>query len=254
MTISRYPMQRRRRGQGCSTREGTCGSEAPREGNTGPFARNGPIGLGAPCRTEHASGTPRPPRPGLRRPHRPTPERPVAGARPTTSRGCGVRTHAYGRPTEMSSPRHIEAGAPRARRTAVAIVTALSLACPSFVALTGIAAAGDTGTETDVKQTKEELRDAKERVRARRAKIRTLQRHLNALATRISKAQAEIDRTEAQIAVLQRKMTALRARADLLQSKLDERNRAAYMFGGASVMFVLTATSAADAASRMSFL
>jgi murein DD-endopeptidase MepM/ murein hydrolase activator NlpD len=148
----------------------------------------------------------------------------------------------------MSSPRHIEAGARRARRTAVTFVTALLLACVP-VAMSGFASAGDA-----VKETKKELRQAKERVRDRRAKIRTLQRHMNALATRISKAEKQIGRTEARIAELQHKLTALQVRAALLQSKLDERSRAAYMFGGTPVLYVLTATSAADAASRMSFL
>jgi hypothetical protein len=49
-------------------------------------------------------------------------------------------------------------------------------------------------------------------------------------------------------------MAEQRAQAELLQSKLDERNREAYMFGSAPVLAVLTATSAADAAARMSFL
>jgi murein DD-endopeptidase MepM/ murein hydrolase activator NlpD len=157
----------------------------------------------------------------------------------------------------MSSPRHIEAGASRARRTAVAIVTAFLLACLPAVALTGFALADDAVNETDkdaVEETKKALRKTKERVRERREKIRTLQRHMNALATRISKAEKEIGRTEAQIAELQRTLRSLQVRAALLQSKLDERSRAAYMFGGVSVMYVLTATSAADAASRMSFL
>jgi murein DD-endopeptidase MepM/ murein hydrolase activator NlpD len=149
----------------------------------------------------------------------------------------------------MSSPRPIEAGASRARRTAVAFVAALLLACVPVVALSGLASADDA-----VKQTKKELREAKERVRDRRAKIRQLQRHLNVLATRISKAQAQIGRTEAHVAELQKQMNVLRARAYLLQSKLDERNRSAYMYGTAPVLYLLTATSAADAASRMSFI
>jgi murein DD-endopeptidase MepM/ murein hydrolase activator NlpD len=157
----------------------------------------------------------------------------------------------------MSSPRHIEAGAIRARRIAVAFVIALLLACVPAVTLTGFASADDGVKQTKdvaVKQTKKELREAKERVRARRAKIRTLQRHMNVLATRISKAEKEIGRTEAHIVELQRELHRLQVRAALLQSKLDERSRAAYMFGGVSVMYVLTATSAAEAASRMSLL
>ena len=46
----------------------------------------------------------------------------------------------------------------------------------------------------------------------------------------------------------------MQVRASLLQAKLDERSREAYMFGGAPVLYLLTATSAAEAASRMSFL
>ncbi len=156
----------------------------------------------------------------------------------------------------MSSPPHLEAGAPSARRAAVAFVTAFLLACVPAVALSGFASAGDAVKETndEVKHTKRELREARERVRERRAKIRTLQRHMNALATRIAKARSEIAGTEAQIAKLQRKITALQVRAALLQSKLDQRGRAAYMLGGVSVMYVLTATSAANAASRVSLL
>jgi murein DD-endopeptidase MepM/ murein hydrolase activator NlpD len=149
----------------------------------------------------------------------------------------------------MSSPRHIEAGASRARRTAVAFVTALLLACLPAVALSGFASADDA-----VKQTKKELREAREKVRDRRAKIRELQRHLNVLATRISKAEKDIGMTEAHIADLEDKLHGLQVRAALLQSKLDERNRSAYMFGAAPVLYVLTASSAADAASRLSFL
>lgn len=135
-------------------------------------------------------------------------------------------------------------------------MTTFLLACLPALTLTGFASADDAANRsTDaVRETKKDLRKAKERVRQRREKIRTLQRHMNALATRISKAEKEIGRTAAHIADLQRKMTALQVRAALLRSKLNERNRTAYMFGGAPVMYVLTATSAADAAQRMSFL
>ena len=156
----------------------------------------------------------------------------------------------------MSSPRRIEAGAPRARRTAVTVVTAFVLACLPAVALTGFASAEDAGKATNdaVDQAKKELRHAKERVRDRREKILKLQRQMNALATKISRAEKAIGRTEAQIAELERKLTALQVRAALLQSQLDQRNRAAYMYGGVPMMFVLTATSAADAASRVSLI
>jgi murein DD-endopeptidase MepM/ murein hydrolase activator NlpD len=46
----------------------------------------------------------------------------------------------------------------------------------------------------------------------------------------------------------------LQVRAALLQAKLDERSREAYMTGGVPILYLLTATSAANAAARMSFL
>jgi murein DD-endopeptidase MepM/ murein hydrolase activator NlpD len=149
----------------------------------------------------------------------------------------------------MSSPQTPEAGAPRARRTAVALATALLLVCLPAVVLSPFASAEDT-----VKQTKQELRQAKEQVRERRAKIRVLQHHMNALATRISKAQTEIAKTEVRVANLTDGLHGLQVHAALLQAQLDERNRAAYIFGAAPVLYVLTASSAADAASRMSIL
>jgi murein DD-endopeptidase MepM/ murein hydrolase activator NlpD len=149
----------------------------------------------------------------------------------------------------MSGPSTLARGASRARRSLAAIVAVLLLACLLASVHAQFASADD-----ELKQTKHELRQAKERVRDRRAKIRTLQRHMNVLATRIAKAQGEIVKTETHIAELTRKMRALQVRAALLQSKLDERNRSAYMFGAAPVLYLLTATSAAEAASRMSFI
>ncbi len=77
---------------------------------------------------------------------------------------------------------------------------------------------------------------------------------MNRLATRISRAEQVILRIETRLDKLQRQMMKLQVRAALLQAKLDERSREAYMSGGVPILYVLTATSAADAASRMSFL
>lgn len=149
----------------------------------------------------------------------------------------------------MSSPRTIEAGASRARRIVAEIVAALLLACLPGVAISGLASADDA-----LKENKQELHATKDKVRARSKRIRVLQQRMNGLATRISRSQSDISAAEGRIDKLERRMMMQRVRASLLQAKLDERSRVAYMTGGAPILYVLTATSAADAASRMSFL
>ena len=149
----------------------------------------------------------------------------------------------------MSSPRTPRGGASRARRIVAASVAAFVLACLPGVAFSGLASADD-----QLKESKQELHATKDKVRAQLKKIRKLQKRMNGLATRISKSQSDIVAAEERIDKLEREMTILRVRASLLQAKLDERNREAYMFGGAPVLYLLTATSAAEAASRMSFL
>ena len=123
-----------------------------------------------------------------------------------------------------------------------------------LTALSGIAVSDPAVAEDELKQAKQELRETKDEARARTRKIKTLQRRLNRLATRIARTEANVIKTEHHIDKLERRMVVLQAQASLLQKKLDERNRHAYMFGGAPVLYVLTATSAADAAARMSFL
>ncbi len=149
----------------------------------------------------------------------------------------------------MSSPRTTRAGASRARRIVAGSLAAFVLACLPGVAISGLASADD-----QLKQNKQELHDTKDKVRARLRQIRRLQRHMNGLATRISRSQSEIAGAEQRIEKLQRQMVIMRVRASLLQAKLDERNRQAYMAGGTPILYLLTATSAAEAASRMSFL
>jgi murein DD-endopeptidase MepM/ murein hydrolase activator NlpD len=149
----------------------------------------------------------------------------------------------------MSSPRTIEAGASRASRIVAGIIAAFLLACLPGVAISGLASAED-----HLKESKQELHATKDKMRARLKKIRNLQRHMNALATRISRSEREILQTEARIDKLARQMLKLQVRASLLQAQLDERNRQAYISGGTPILYLLTATSAAEAASRMSFL
>jgi murein DD-endopeptidase MepM/ murein hydrolase activator NlpD len=153
-------------------------------------------------------------------------------------------------PAEMSSPQAIEARASRVRQIVAGVAAVLVLASVPAVGLSRVASAD----EDKLKENKQELHEAKDRYRAQTRKIRVLQKAMNRLATRISQAEQEIVRIETRLDKLERQMMKLQVRAALLQAKLDERSREAYMSGGVPILYVLTATSAADAASRMSFL
>ncbi len=132
------------------------------------------------------------------------------------------------------------------RRLLAALVAVVILGgVPSLVA------AADEGLQ----EAREELQQTKERIRARAAKLRDLQRDLNRLATRIARREAEIRWTTARMWKLRRAMQPLEDRAEQLRALLDERTREAYMTGmGTNILYLLTATSAADLASRLSFL
>ena len=160
-------------------------------------------------------------------------------------------------PAQMSSPRAIEARASRVRRIVAGVAAVLVLASVPAVGLSRFASANEDvleQTKHELKHSKHELQEAKDKYRAQTRKIRALQRVMNRLATRISRAEQEILRIESRLDKLQRQVMKLQVRAALLQAKLDERSREAYMSGGVPILYVLTATSAADAASRMSFL
>jgi len=160
-------------------------------------------------------------------------------------------------PAEVSSPHAIEARASRVPRIVAGVVAVLVLASVPAVGLSRFASANEDvleQTKHELKHSKHELQEAKDKYRAQTRKIRALQGVMNRLATRISRAEQEILQIESRLDKLQRQVMKLQVRAALLQAKLDERSREAYMSGGVPILYVLTATSAADAASRMSFL
>jgi murein DD-endopeptidase MepM/ murein hydrolase activator NlpD len=160
-------------------------------------------------------------------------------------------------PAEMSSPHVPRARASRVRRIVAGFTAVLVFASVPAVGLSRFASANEDvieQTKHELKHSKHELQKAKDKYRTQTRKIRALQRVMNRLATRISRAEQEIARIETRLDKLQRQMMKLQVRAALLQAKLDERSREAYMSGGVPILYVLTATSAADAASRMSFL
>jgi murein DD-endopeptidase MepM/ murein hydrolase activator NlpD len=167
------------------------------------------------------------------------------------------RTSGSDEPAEMSCPRKLLAHAPRVHRIVAVVAVLLMFASVAAVGLSGIVSADEdvlTETKQELKKTKHELHKAKDRYRAQIRKISALQKVMNRLATRIARAEGEILRMEARLAKLQRQMRKLQIRGALLQAKLDQRSREAYMSGGVPVLYLLTATSAANAAARMSFL
>jgi murein DD-endopeptidase MepM/ murein hydrolase activator NlpD len=111
------------------------------------------------------------------------------------------------------------------------------------------------GVDEELREARQELRETKAKIRAREHKLRVQQRYMNRLATRISEHQHQIHEADERMAELQDKLRLLEARMLRLQALLDQRNREAYIQGpGAPVMYLLTASSAANAAARMSFL
>jgi murein DD-endopeptidase MepM/ murein hydrolase activator NlpD len=129
---------------------------------------------------------------------------------------------------------------------AAVLVTVLTFALPAGVVW---------GTDQELREARQELRETKAKIRAREQKLRALQRDLNRLATSISMNEAQINEAGARMDELLGNLNLLEARTMRLQARLDERNREAYIQGpGAPVMYLLTATSAAEAAARLSFL
>jgi murein DD-endopeptidase MepM/ murein hydrolase activator NlpD len=148
----------------------------------------------------------------------------------------------------MSSPR-IDGAAPlRARRFAAALAAALLLTS----LFTAPAARADAPDE--LKQAKKELHQTKQRIRAGHQRLRRLQARMNALASRIARTEDRLNHARERILELQREIRELELEAEQLADELDERNREAYMMGSAPVLYVLTASSAAEAAARLGFL
>jgi murein DD-endopeptidase MepM/ murein hydrolase activator NlpD len=125
------------------------------------------------------------------------------------------------------------------------------LAVSMVVAVPPLALGDDGGLQ----QARQELKDTKEQIRARAAKMRAIQRDMNRLATQIARNRATIAKAESRIAKLEDLIGTLDGRMSVLEARLAERTREAYILGpGAPILYLLTATSAADAVNRLSFL
>ena len=109
--------------------------------------------------------------------------------------------------------------------------------------------------DKELQQARQELRETKEKIRERAQRLRKLGQEMNRLATEISNNEAQVNEATQRIDELEGAIAVLEARSGRLEVKLSARNRAAYILGpGAPVLYLLTATSAADAAARMSIL
>jgi murein DD-endopeptidase MepM/ murein hydrolase activator NlpD len=135
-------------------------------------------------------------------------------------------------------------------RKFAAVVTAVLL----LAAIPIVSASGQSSSEDELKENKKALHETKERIRARNQRLKMNQRVMNQLATRIERTDSELHEMEHQTEKLQERVAALELELAALQAQLDERVREAYILGGSPVLYLLTATSAAEAASRISFL
>jgi murein DD-endopeptidase MepM/ murein hydrolase activator NlpD len=132
----------------------------------------------------------------------------------------------------------------RRRLLAAALAASLLLAVP----LGAVA-------EDALKEARQELRQTKDDIRARAAKMRAIQRSMNRLATRIARTLEEIYRAVERQRVLAHQIDVLEVRHAILQARLDQRTREAYIMGpGAPILYLLTATSAEDVVNRIGFL
>ncbi len=109
--------------------------------------------------------------------------------------------------------------------------------------------------DKELHQARVELRETKARIRERARKLNALQRGLNRLATEIALNESQIAAADDKMETLQFSIAVLEVRTAGLQTHLNERNRQAYIQGpGAPVLYLLTATSAGEAAERLSFI
>ena len=131
-----------------------------------------------------------------------------------------------------------------------------SVAAACLVTLLSVApAAAQTADDQALHEARQELRETKAKIRERAARLRELGQEMNQLATEISNNEEQVNLASARIGVLQDSIDKLEVRADTLAGRLSDRNREAFIAGpGAPILYLMTATSVADAANRMSIL
>ncbi len=110
-------------------------------------------------------------------------------------------------------------------------------------------------SKAEIRQTRQELRETRARIRERARRMRVVQRELNRLATRIARNEARVHDMADDMSKLSARVKVTLRRTRRLERMLDRRSRSMYILGpGAPIMYVITATSAADAAARASLV
>ncbi len=123
-------------------------------------------------------------------------------------------------------------------------------------ALLGAVVPPAVAVDTELREARRELHQTRARIRARTQKMRVIERRLNRLATRISKNQNEMEGTRQKMGILAEKIRTKEAALHDLEEKLALQAREAYITGGsgAPLVYVFTASSPAEVASRLSLL
>ncbi len=117
------------------------------------------------------------------------------------------------------------------------------------------ARAQTTPNEQELHQARKELKRTRRQIREQNERLRELQKDMDRLATRISRNRSALDRAKARAETLKREIAKVQARLHDLEQQLDARAREAYINGpGTPLLYLLTASSAADAASRIVML
>ncbi|MGZ8604759.1 MAG: murein hydrolase activator EnvC family protein [Actinomycetota bacterium] len=141
---------------------------------------------------------------------------------------------------------HLPSRRGSARVLAVALAGALAL---------GVTPGTGQGAEEELREAREELQETRARIRERERTINALQRSMNRLATEIAINQSQIAEADDRMEALGYDIAILDARMGRLQGNLNARNREAFIQGpGAPVLYLLTATSAAEAVDRLSLI
>jgi murein DD-endopeptidase MepM/ murein hydrolase activator NlpD len=139
-------------------------------------------------------------------------------------------------------------GVVRPVRRVVALLVLLTLALS--LANTTMATPRDA-----LHRVRDELHHTRARIEARKARLRVLEGRANRLAERIGRNQDALAHTVFEIRVTRRRIVPLERHLRALTAQLAERSRQAYIMGPATPMvLLLTASSAADAARRISLL
>jgi murein DD-endopeptidase MepM/ murein hydrolase activator NlpD len=135
---------------------------------------------------------------------------------------------------------------PVATRRVAAILTLAALLCGQHAAL---------AAEPGLKEARQQLRETRDGLHRQSERLADIQDALDRLATKMAIEEEALNETEEATDRMADRVDAVETRLQRLQERLNERNREAFIQGpGAPMLFLLTATSANEAAMRMSIL